>query len=324
MTEEILTCSICFEIFKNPKMLPCQHTFCKHCLLSLIQKKSKFYCPLCRKKVLIGTEESSEELFPTNYLMSTLLESYKNNKDKLLITTIKQVDRETQTNDKQNKIRTTRTIGTEMKRRKTANITTQTKRKRTRVQNADIQTDEIRLQETVSVEIQTVEETRQFEDVDTNAGFVKGGAVKCKHCYGLIFTVIGNIITVLFRYAKMMICLAICFLCKLFTIFYSFIHNVINLTHQAFLLILQLGYNFVIIILFRFRETLTSIKEGITMFIHFLKYTVSVLINICYICTLSIIFIYPFCFAYQMQVLRPEIKIKRPKMRIIRPKHKNR
>ena len=49
-------CSLCLEAFKDPRILPCFHTFCLICLkdyLSAIPKdngtSSQFNCPLCRK-----------------------------------------------------------------------------------------------------------------------------------------------------------------------------------------------------------------------------------------------------------------------------------
>ena len=35
-----LTCAICLELFKTPKMLPCLHTFCKSCLEGVADKSA--------------------------------------------------------------------------------------------------------------------------------------------------------------------------------------------------------------------------------------------------------------------------------------------
>ena len=45
-----LECSICFETFKQPKLLPCFHVFCKSpCLEKLVDKDGDFLtCPTCR------------------------------------------------------------------------------------------------------------------------------------------------------------------------------------------------------------------------------------------------------------------------------------
>ncbi|XP_053085880.1 E3 ubiquitin-protein ligase TRIM35-like [Pangasianodon hypophthalmus] len=46
--EENLRCSICFEIFKDPVVLSCSHSFCKMCLESSWCQKQVKECPLCR------------------------------------------------------------------------------------------------------------------------------------------------------------------------------------------------------------------------------------------------------------------------------------
>ena len=50
--EEQLTCPICLEQFTNPKILPCFHSFCLHCLESvrpeLVEGNLYLPCPTCR------------------------------------------------------------------------------------------------------------------------------------------------------------------------------------------------------------------------------------------------------------------------------------
>ena len=53
--KELLECSICREIFNDPRQLPCIHTFCLKCLEDLENNKDKdkekgddLVCPLCR------------------------------------------------------------------------------------------------------------------------------------------------------------------------------------------------------------------------------------------------------------------------------------
>lgn len=44
-----LICSVCRDIFKNPFVLPCSHSFCQECLQGSA-KPSGNRCPLCRKR----------------------------------------------------------------------------------------------------------------------------------------------------------------------------------------------------------------------------------------------------------------------------------
>lgn len=49
---ELLTCPICLERFQNPKVLPCQHTFCCDCLRKIFDNRQKqLPCPTCRKTI---------------------------------------------------------------------------------------------------------------------------------------------------------------------------------------------------------------------------------------------------------------------------------
>ena len=54
---ELLNCSICMEgydsINRQPKLLPCHHTFCKVCLGNLFTSTGQFLCPTCREHVML-------------------------------------------------------------------------------------------------------------------------------------------------------------------------------------------------------------------------------------------------------------------------------
>ena len=75
-----VTCSICLTIFKEPKILPCLHTFCAKCLQILWQqadtesvgiiKNKIIYCPQCREKVLLN----SVEKLPSSFSISRLVD----------------------------------------------------------------------------------------------------------------------------------------------------------------------------------------------------------------------------------------------------------
>ncbi|XP_019616047.1 PREDICTED: tripartite motif-containing protein 3-like [Branchiostoma belcheri] len=55
-TEELLTCGICLEDFKTPKLLPCGHTFCQACLERYVRGAPDMTCPVCRRQVAIPPE----------------------------------------------------------------------------------------------------------------------------------------------------------------------------------------------------------------------------------------------------------------------------
>ncbi|CAK6963122.1 putative E3 ubiquitin-protein ligase TRIM39-like [Scomber scombrus] len=51
MLEEELSCSVCCEIFKDPVVLKCSHSFCRACLQQFWnKKKARRECPICRRK----------------------------------------------------------------------------------------------------------------------------------------------------------------------------------------------------------------------------------------------------------------------------------
>ncbi|XP_076466407.1 uncharacterized protein LOC143297796 [Babylonia areolata] len=48
-----LTCAICLENFRRPKILPCFHTYCQSCLQGVAGSSPSFPCPSCRAIVLL-------------------------------------------------------------------------------------------------------------------------------------------------------------------------------------------------------------------------------------------------------------------------------
>nr|XP_046256898.1 tripartite motif containing 35-28 [Scatophagus argus] len=58
--QQDLTCSVCQEIYRDPVLLPCTHSFCRECL----QRSSQFSkkCPLCRKEFEEGQDIANRAL----------------------------------------------------------------------------------------------------------------------------------------------------------------------------------------------------------------------------------------------------------------------
>ena len=84
--DNILNCPICMDIYKTPRMLPCQHTMCESCLHSYIVNKSRervlvsdFPCPVCRTSTpapkAFTRIDLWASLFPLNHLLVSLLDT---------------------------------------------------------------------------------------------------------------------------------------------------------------------------------------------------------------------------------------------------------
>ncbi|XP_010155638.1 PREDICTED: tripartite motif-containing protein 59 [Eurypyga helias] len=83
--EEELTCSICYSIFEDPRVLPCSHTFCRSCLEGVIQVSNNFSiwrplrlplkCPNCRS--VVESPAAGTELLPVNLALKAVIEKYR-------------------------------------------------------------------------------------------------------------------------------------------------------------------------------------------------------------------------------------------------------
>ena len=75
---DMTSCSICLETFKEPKVLPCIHTFCLQCLDTYCKDKDpdeEATCPLCRKVFKIHSDGNKK--LPNTAFIQQLIEVNK-------------------------------------------------------------------------------------------------------------------------------------------------------------------------------------------------------------------------------------------------------
>ncbi|XP_036007534.1 nuclear factor 7, brain-like [Fundulus heteroclitus] len=72
--EEDLCCPVCQDVFKDPVVLSCSHSFCKECLKNWWREKAAQECPVCRKR-------SSRGLPPCNLALKNLCETFLQQRD---------------------------------------------------------------------------------------------------------------------------------------------------------------------------------------------------------------------------------------------------
>ena len=84
--EEQLTCPVCLDIYTNPKILPCHHSFCQECLEGLPQEREArgdtYYlsCPTCRHRIEVPIEGVGA--FPVAFHLNNLKEFTQSLKNK--------------------------------------------------------------------------------------------------------------------------------------------------------------------------------------------------------------------------------------------------
>ncbi|XP_073337516.1 E3 ubiquitin-protein ligase TRIM39-like [Pagrus major] len=67
--EEDLRCPVCLDIFKDPVILSCSHSFCKDCLQSCWAEKEIRECPVCKRR-------SSRDEPPLSLVLKNLCETF--------------------------------------------------------------------------------------------------------------------------------------------------------------------------------------------------------------------------------------------------------
>ncbi|XP_042261077.1 zinc-binding protein A33-like [Thunnus maccoyii] len=73
-SEEDLCCPVCQDVFRDPVLLSCSHSFCKDCLKSWWREKQTRECPVCKRR-------SSKDQPPRNLVLKNLCESFLQDRD---------------------------------------------------------------------------------------------------------------------------------------------------------------------------------------------------------------------------------------------------
>ena len=71
-----VSCSVCGDTFTDPKVLPCLHSYCLHCLNGLQRTSGRvgqITCPECRGEFRIAGSGTPDQL-PTNFRLNSLLD----------------------------------------------------------------------------------------------------------------------------------------------------------------------------------------------------------------------------------------------------------
>ena len=75
---EDLTCAVCLDLYSNPRVLRCMHTYCHDCMAGLQQRnrlKSFITCPECRQNTNLDSRGVTG--LPVNLVLSKVVETYR-------------------------------------------------------------------------------------------------------------------------------------------------------------------------------------------------------------------------------------------------------
>ncbi|CAH1265193.1 TRIM3 [Branchiostoma lanceolatum] len=70
--DQFLTCPVCMLQFRDPRILPCLHTFCSGCLQEWATKQQPLECPTCRTQVSLP--DQGVDGLRTNFYVNNLLD----------------------------------------------------------------------------------------------------------------------------------------------------------------------------------------------------------------------------------------------------------
>ncbi|XP_034721196.1 nuclear factor 7, brain-like [Etheostoma cragini] len=74
MSEEEFCCPVCCEVFRNPVVLSCSHSFCRDCLQTWWTERPTRECPVCKRR-------SSKSHPPCNLVLKNLCETFSQQRD---------------------------------------------------------------------------------------------------------------------------------------------------------------------------------------------------------------------------------------------------
>jgi tripartite motif-containing protein 13 len=72
--KDLITCAICHELFDDPRLMPCSHTYCCKCIKQMASiNKDQFECPLRDECKILKKDIDS---LPLNPSIRDLVELY--------------------------------------------------------------------------------------------------------------------------------------------------------------------------------------------------------------------------------------------------------
>ena len=85
----LITCAVCLDVFKEPRALPCLHTYCTRCLKGLLAQRggSTLSCPECRTRHAV--QGGDVTAFQINFLTNSLIDQHNSEKKRSMSLSVK-------------------------------------------------------------------------------------------------------------------------------------------------------------------------------------------------------------------------------------------